>query len=299
VSVAYSFRQFRYGKLLYLYAAYCISVSDFRKAEEVIKEALEFTDALGHSNLGLVSSVHQSVLARKFSDLIAENSPGWKDPRMLRRYADLLLLHRVDPECLLNSLRQEYYQLDATMRISSAMAFANWRRVADSVGFHMPGYTWRKFWDPEETREINAYLWAKAIAAAARPGRDSAEPVPESAHWMRWRDSWRALAYKNSFGRLWVGASRPLYPVYGHGVLDNRRHMEATYAALMLRARLLETGIAPSLSGAYGFFGPSDSPGLSGHYGELMFRDTFSIRNDTLVSIDSLASKEVFSIAIR
>lgn len=161
-----------------LHASHQLSISAFREAESILRETLEFADALGQSNMGLVSAILQSLLARGVSDLLADNLLRLRDPAMLRNYADLLSDHLVDQECLLNSLRQEYYQLDAIIRQTAETAYENWRRLSDSTGFHFPGYTWRKILDPRDSHEIHQYQWAKTIEAAAHPTRDADSQPP-------------------------------------------------------------------------------------------------------------------------
>lgn len=274
----------RYGKVMILHASHALSMGGYREAETVLREALEFSDALGKSNLGLVGSIVYSIQSRRVSELLAENLLRMEDPVQVRRLADLLYRHRQDPECVLNALRQEYYQLDAVFRSSAEQAYGNWTRISDSTGFYFPGYTWRKLLDPGDTHAILQYLWAKTIVAAAHPKREMESVPPEFAEMARLARPWRVMVYKNTIGRVLSSVAVPIYQAYGRATLENRRHMEATYAAFMLRADYLENGKTGDLTVIPG---------------ELRFRDSFSLRNDTLISADSLGSKEIVTIAIR
>lgn len=284
MSPEYASRIYRYGKILVLYATYCMATLDHARAEDVLEESLQLTDAMGFSNLGLIASIQQSVLTRRLSDLIAANITKIEDPDLLKRYAGRLLRHAVDQECLLNSLRQEYLLQDAIIRKTADTVYAGWRRLSDSAGFHAPGYTWRKFLDTADSHEILSHIWAKTIQYSKHPDIRIPGMPHELIELQRGRRLAGLLVFKNILGRITLPMAVPLYHAYGQSVLNNRRHMETTHAALILRAGFLITGDVPPVS--------APIPGL-------LYSASFSIRNDSLISKDSLRFKETFSLAIR
>jgi hypothetical protein len=276
-----------YFKNLLVYSQHLYEIRNYSQALGVFSNALRLTKRVGDSNLGLCCAVTTTVYSKRICKVIDNALMEIRDITLLNQFAAAISENQVNPEWTLNALRLEYYRGNAVESQTSIKILKEYRAQQDSVGFFVPDYSFKKFYDPEDTHEIHSYIWARIIKQSSYPTVNELSAIPEIDRITNGRFHMLRLAiFKNTIGRILVCVAVPLYRTYAFDAFNALRYMEFVYIAIRLRISQLSKH---SLNHAFSELIAKSDP--------LKFKKTMRLYGDTLLSIDSMSFKDTYRIS--
>ena len=265
-----------------------------------INNSLQLLTTISKSKLGLVWSISGIVF---YNNILIELRPkinSLNTPLNLYALANTIAKYPINVEWLINALRQEAYHSAENFRNEDMQLIINdsLNVLTDSLGYHIPGFLEKKWYDPEETYLITLHTWARIMKKSYyQRQKVKTEELKEiskilSSTTSTWLGVNKLVLYPNSSGRIVASVGIPMYHEYVRDTEDIRRHQEFILLAISLRYYMIKKGRRPeSLAQIV-----STLQSIRPFELQATYSFDYNRNNNTLTSKDTIPDRDIFSL---